>query len=101
MIHVIAEIELVPESRKAFLAEFEQVVAKVKAEAGCIEYAAAIDAVSDLERQHRDPDRVMIIEKWETLSHLKEHLTASHMLDYRERVGEMIVNAELNVLDPA
>ncbi|MAI35391.1 MAG: antibiotic biosynthesis monooxygenase [Rubripirellula sp.] len=101
MIHVIAQIDLVPGNRKSFLSEFDQVVAKVRAEAGCIEYVAAVDAISDLERQHRDPNRVMIIEKWETLSHLQDHLTASHMLDYRERVGEMILHAKLNILEPA
>jgi quinol monooxygenase YgiN len=101
MIHVIAQIELVPGSRKTFLAEFNQVVPKVRAEAGCIEYAAAVDSASDLERQHRDPNRVMIIEKWETLRQLQDHLTASHMLEYRERVGPMIRNAQLNILDPA
>ena len=101
MIHVIAQIDLVPDSRKTFLTEFNQVVPKVRAEAGCIEYAAAVDAASDLERQHCDPNRVMIIEKWETLRHLQDHLTAPHMLDYRERVGAMILNAQLNILDPA
>ncbi len=101
MIHVIAQIELLPGSRKTFLAEFNQVVPKVRAEAGCIEYAAAVDSTSDLERQHRDPNRVMIIEKWETLRQLQDHLTASHMLEYRERVGPMILNAQLNILDPA
>ena len=101
MIHVIAQIQLVPDSRKKFLAEFNQVVPLVRAEAGCIEYAAAVDATSDLERQHRDPDRIIIIEKWETLRQLQDHLTASHMLEYRERVGEMILNAQLNILDPA
>lgn len=101
MIHVIAQIHLVPDSQKSFLAEFNQVVPLVRAEAGCIEYAATVDASSSLERQHRDPDRVIIIEKWETLRHLQDHLTAPHMLDYRERVGAMIQNAQLNILDPA
>ncbi|MDB4654071.1 antibiotic biosynthesis monooxygenase [bacterium] len=101
MIHVIAQIDLLPNSRKNFLAEFNQVVPKVRDEAGCIEYAAGVDAATALERQHRDPDRVMIIEKWETLSHLNDHLTSPHMLAYRERVGEMILSAQLNILDPA
>ncbi|MCP4776545.1 MAG: antibiotic biosynthesis monooxygenase, partial [Planctomycetaceae bacterium] len=58
MIHVIAQIDLVLDSRKTFLTEFNQVVPMVRAEAGCIEYAAAVDAASDLERQHCDPNRV-------------------------------------------
>lgn len=101
MIHVIAQIELTPGCRDAFLAEFSQIVAKVQAEAGCIEYGAAVDAVSNLERQHCDPNRVMIIEKWETLRHLEDHLIASHMLEYRQRVSEMVSTAQLNILEAA
>ncbi|MDB4749883.1 antibiotic biosynthesis monooxygenase [Rubripirellula sp.] len=101
MIHVVAQIALTPNSRKDFLVEFNQVVPPVRAEAGCIEYAAAVDASTDLERQHRDPDCVTIIEKWETLEHLQDHLNSSHMLLYRERVGGMISHVQLNILDPA
>ena len=64
-------------------------------------YAAAVDASTDLDRQYRNETRVTIIEKWETVEHLKAHLTAPHMLSYRERVGAMIVNAQLNILEPA
>jgi quinol monooxygenase YgiN len=101
MIHVIAQIALTTNSRKDFLVEFNHLVPEVMAEAGCIEYAAAVDASTDLERQHRDPDRVTIIEKWETLEHLQAHLNAPHMLTYRERVGDMISHVQLNILDPA
>lgn len=101
MIHVIAQIDLVPNSRSNFLREFNQIVPEVMSEAGCIEYAAAVDASTDLDRQYRNETRVTIIEKWETVEHLKAHLTAPHMLSYRERVGAMIVNAQLNILEPA
>ena len=101
MIHVIAQIDLTPNSRHKFLGEFNQIIPEVIAEAGCIEYGAAVDASTDLDRQHRNETRVTIIEKWETVEHLKAHLTAPHMLSYRERVGEMIVNAQLNILEPA
>ena len=101
MIHVIAQIDLVPNSRSNFLREFNQIVPDVMSEAGCIEYAATVDASTDLDRQYRNETRVTIIEKWETVEHLKAHLTAPHMLSYRERVGAMIVNAQLNILEPA
>ena len=101
MIHVIAQIDVVPNSRSNFLREFNQIVPDVMSEAGCIEYAATVDASTDLDRQYRNETRVTIIEKWETVEHLKAHLTAPHMLSYRERVGAMIVNAQLNILEPA
>ena len=46
MIVVLATIELHPGKRANFLAEFHQIVPKVRAEAGCLEYFPAIDTVS-------------------------------------------------------
>ena len=101
MIHVIAQIDLAPGKRSRFLAELQQIVPLVLAETGCIEYGAAVDASTDLERQHRSPDRVTIIEKWDTIHHLQDHLAAPHMLTYREQVSDMIITAQLNILTPA
>ena len=45
MIIVLATIELHAGKRAAFLDEFRQIVPKVRAEAGCIEYFPATDYV--------------------------------------------------------
>src|SRR4029078_7568042 len=87
MIHVIATIELHPGRREAFLTEFRALVPRVRAEEGCIEYGPALDLATDLEAQAPTrPDVVTVVEKWESVGHLKRHLDAPHMRSYREKV---------------
>ena len=101
MIHVLAHIELRPGTRAAFLQEFHGIVPAVLAEAGCLEYGPTVDAETPLERQNRHADRVIVVEKWESVAHLQAHLTAPHMLEYRERVKDMVAGTALHVVEPA
>lgn len=102
MIHVIASIE-VHEGKKAdFLAEFHRLMPSVHAENGCIEYGPAVDVDSGLDRQlPLRKDVVVIIEKWESLEALHAHLKAPHMLEYRERVKDLVKGSQLQILEPA
>jgi quinol monooxygenase YgiN len=101
MIHVIATVDLQPGKRDAFLAEFRKLIPAVRAEAGCVEYVPTIDAETDLPNQARmGPDRVVIIEKWKTLAHLKAHAVAPHMQAYRPKVKDFVKSMELRVLSP-
>lgn len=102
MIIVLARIELVPGSRAKFLEEFHKLMPQVHAEAGCVEYGPAVDAVTPLPKQIRlGDDVVMIVEKWESIAHLEAHLVAPHMTPYRERVKDIVRGTHLMVLDPA
>jgi quinol monooxygenase YgiN len=102
MIHVIATVELNPGTRDKFLAEFRKLIPDVKAEAGCIEYGPAVDAETDIPIQFKvGPDRVVVIEKWETVAALKAHGVAPHMQAYRARVKDYVRGMELRVLSPA
>lgn len=102
MIHVIATIELQPGQREAFLEEFHKLVPLVLDEEGCIEYGPAIDIPSGIGAQEPVRENVVtVVEKWQSLDHLKDHLGAPHMHDYRVVVREMIVKTTLLVLEPA
>ena len=102
MIHVLATLDLAPGTREAFLAEFRNIIADVRAEAGCIEYGPAVDADSDVPTHYRiGPDRVMVIEKWASVQALKAHSSAPHMLAYRARVKDYVRSMELRLLSPA
>ena len=102
MIHVIATIELHEGQRDAFLAEFRGVMPHVLAEDGCLEYGPAVDLMTDVRAQHPErPDAVTIIEKWSSVEHLKQHLAAPHMGEYRGRVKAMVARTILYVLSPA
>ena len=101
MIHVLAQIETVPGHRDDFLAEFAQVAILVRQEAGCIEYGAAIDVPTGIAVQNFLGETVvMIVEKWESIDHLKAHLVAPHMSDYRIRIRPHVQGVTLRVLEP-
>jgi quinol monooxygenase YgiN len=101
MIHVIATIETVPGQRDAFLEAFRQLVPQVRAEPGCIEYGPAIDLETPAAAQAavRD-DVVTVIEKWDSVAALQDHLAAPHMQRYREQVKDLVAQVEIRVLEP-
>ena len=102
MIHVLATIDLRPQTRDRFLEEFRGIVPEVLAEAGCIEYGAAVDLQTELPAQPpARADVTVIVEKWSDLDALRAHLVAPHMLAYRERVKPYVVRSTLQVLEPA
>ena len=102
MIHVLAEITLVPGGRARFLAEFGRLVPAVRAEDGCLEYAGAVDLASGLAAAAPvRPDVVTVVEKWRDVPALDAHLRAPHMERYREAVNDLVHDVVIHVLAPA
>jgi quinol monooxygenase YgiN len=102
MIYVIATVEVAAGKREPFLTVFRANVPNVVAEAGCIEYVPAIDVASGIGAQAAVRDEVVVVvEKWESLEALHAHLSAPHMLEYREKVKDLVVSVNLQVLEPA
>lgn len=100
MISVIASIHVKPEMLADFLTIFKANVANVRAEKGCIEYFPALDLESGLPPQRLDAHVVTVIEKWEDLAALKAHISAPHMLAYKEKTKHMVTDLTLKVLEP-
>ena len=102
MVYVIATLEFAPGMRSAFLAEFAKVVPLVHAEHGCVEYVPVVDADTDIPSQHRmGPDRLTIVERWESVDALRAHDTSAHMQAYRGRVKEYVRGKEIRILKVA
>ncbi|WP_422931187.1 putative quinol monooxygenase [Singulisphaera sp. PoT] len=102
MIHVIATIELHPGQRENFLAEFRKLIPHVHAEEGCLEYGPTVDEATDIGAQEGPrADVVTVVEKWESVEHLKAHLVAPHMEAYRPAVKDMVIKTVLQILKPA
>ena len=101
MIHVIASVSIKHGRRGEFLEIFRTNVRNVLMENGCIEYRPAVDVDAGLDPQALDENLVTVIEKWESLEDLYAHLSAPHMLDYREKVGSMVEGVVLKVLEDA
>ncbi|NWF53241.1 MAG: antibiotic biosynthesis monooxygenase [Syntrophaceae bacterium] len=102
MIYVVATIELAEGKRDDFLKRVRRLVPEVRAEKGCLEYGPAIDTPTGIKAQLPLRENVvMMLEKWEDVKSLEAHLTAPHMLKYREDVKGMVVKTQLQVLQPA
>jgi quinol monooxygenase YgiN len=100
MIHVIAVITAKPGMRGAILEAFHANMPAVHAEQGCIEYGPAADADGGPGAKY-GPDTFVVIEKWESLDHLKAHAASPHMAAYGAKTRDLLANREIHVLSPA
>jgi len=66
----------------------------------CI-FAETVDIDADLPLQSLDENVVTIIEKWESLEALRDHLNAPHMLVYKEKVKDIVEGVSIKVLQEA
>ena len=102
MIHVVAIITAKPGQRGAILEAFKANMPAVHAEDGCIEYGPATDAdgVGSFQTKF-GPDTFLVIEKWESLDHLKAHAGSPHMAAYGAKTKDLIASRVIHVLSPA
>jgi quinol monooxygenase YgiN len=102
MIHVIAIITAKPGQRDTILEAFRANMPAVHAEAGCIEYGPAVDAEGAGGIQTAfGHDTFVVIEKWESMEHLKAHGASPHMAAYGAKTRPMIEKRVIHVLSPA
>lgn len=102
MIHVVAVITAKPGQREAMLALFRANVPAVRAEDGCIEYGAAVDAQGVGAFQAGvGPDTFVVIEKWASVEALHAHAGAPHMRAYGAATKDMLASRAIHVLAPA
>jgi quinol monooxygenase YgiN len=101
MIHVIAVITAKPGKREEILRHFRANVPAVRAEQGCIEYGAAVDAENALPFQTKyGADTFLVVEKWESMDALKAHAAAPHMAAYGAKTKELISSRVIHILSP-
>ena len=100
MITVIASVELKPNAQAPFLEHFFELIPLVHREKGCLEYYPAIDIDSEITSQAKNENTVTILEKWDSLEALRDHLVAPHMNEYREKIRDLVISVSLKILQP-
>jgi quinol monooxygenase YgiN len=85
---------------KQLFNRFCELVPLVRAEEGCIDYGPAIDVDTPIASKPARADVVTVVEKWESVSALQAHLAAPHMKQFRDRVKEIALGVEIQVLAP-
>ncbi len=101
MVHVIASIYIKKGQMVQFMEIFKSNVPNVLKETGCIEYVPTIDLPTDLPPQDLNNNVSTIIEKWRSLEDLQAHLSAPHMLVYREKVKDLVDKMSIKILEEA
>lgn len=101
MICVIAAIDVAAGRRNELLALLREIVPKVRAETGCIEYDLLSDVPSGLPAQAPlQENTLVILEKWESIDALKAHLKTIHMAEYFRQAEDLRLSMSLRVLQP-
>ncbi len=102
MVHVLAVITAKAGKRGDVLGLFNANVPAVKAEDGCIEYGAVIDAegVGGFQTKYGE-DTFVVIEKWASLDALKAHAASPHMAAYGAKTKEMLDGRVIHVMSSA
>jgi quinol monooxygenase YgiN len=102
VIHVIAIITAKPGQREAVLAAFRDILAQVRAEAGCLEYGPVVDIEGGPDHLAKiGPDGFMVVEKWSSQEALRAHAASAHMAAYVSHVKDLLASRMIYVLDPA
>lgn len=101
MISVIASIHVRQGNLEEFIKIFKSNVPAVLNEKGCNEYFPTVDLPTGLPPQELNGNVVTIIEKWDSLPDLKAHLSAPHMLEYREKTKNLVEKMSVKILKDA
>ena len=84
MIYVIATTQVKPENLQAYVAGAKDCIAATQKEAGCIYY--------DGHTSVNDPNRYVVVERWETRDALNAHGRSDHMKVWRKLSADMKVS---------
>ncbi|MFT6583864.1 MAG: putative quinol monooxygenase [Alphaproteobacteria bacterium] len=102
VVHVVAVITAQPGKRAEVLTAFKENVPNVHAEDGCVEYGATVDTEGVGGFQTRfGEDTFVVVEKWESLDHLKAHAATPHMAAYGAKVKDLLADRVIHVLSPS
>ena len=99
MISVIASVRVKVGKVPEFLTMFKANVPEVRQKKGCIEYFPAVDVQTDLPMQSLDDHVITIIEKWESVEDLSNHLMSPQMQERLERERVMVEEVIIKVLE--
>ncbi len=101
MINVLATVHVKKGKVQEFLRLFKGIVPRVRAEKGCIEYFPAIDFKTGLPPQELDENVVTIMERWESLEALINHISSPYMAEHLEKEKELVEKSSIKILKEA
>ncbi|MDR2072372.1 MAG: antibiotic biosynthesis monooxygenase [Spirochaetaceae bacterium] len=102
MVHLVVTFSIKEGKMEEYLGELKKLRPLVLAEKGCVEYTFAREYQSPIAIQEAvDPNRLTLIEKWETPEALAIHGKAPHMKEFEPRLAPLRVGASARVMEAA
>lgn len=102
MVQLIITVKVRPDSVADYVAAFAAIAPDVRLEAGCIEYDLYRDSRDPRFDNEKQPDSVVICEKWESIEALQAHTRHSPVLDgFRLAVRDLKLESSYRLLTPA
>jgi len=99
MIQIVATLVAKPGLRAEVLRLFQSTAPVVRAESGCIEYAAFVDLAGFGPSQTLyGDDTFVVIEKWSNSDALKAHARAPHLVTLMSKLKEKIASQTIHIL---
>jgi len=101
MVYIVVSIRVKEGKLQEFLELFKSILSTVRAEKGCIQYVPVTDMDAGLPPQTFDKNVVILLEKWESLEALHNHLATPHMAAYFEKEKAFVEGSIIKVLQEA
>jgi quinol monooxygenase YgiN len=102
MLHIVAHITAKPGRRAELLGAFQANVPAVRAEAGCIEYFAVVDAEGFGNFPAPiGPDSFTVLERWQDADAVKAHAQSPHMAAYAAATKDLVASRTIHILSEA
>jgi quinol monooxygenase YgiN len=101
MIYGVVTIRVKPGKMSEFVQFFKANAAIVEREKGCRRYMLTADVESGMPVQVIDGDVVTLLEEWESMDAVREHLAAPHMAAYFEKEKKLVNDVAVRMLQEA
>jgi len=103
MIHVLAFVSIKPGMLDKALDVYRVLVPKVlAAEPGCLEYSPTIDLDLGLANQEKNPDLIVVTERWKSIDDFKVHLDGPpHVTEFRAAIKACAEKTTLKITQDA
>ncbi len=101
MVHVITSISVAKGKIADVLKIYETFTPLVNEEKGCAMSLPTVDFDTDIPTQHKENGIITVIEKWESIEDFYAHLSASHMIEFRENINGLVDKVSIKVLQGA
>jgi quinol monooxygenase YgiN len=98
MIYGVVSVRVKAGKFRDWLELFKSNAIRVRQEKGCIQYIPVVDIDVGLPIQALDKNVITILETWESLEVLRDHLAAPHMAAYFEKEKDLVEGVSLKML---